>query len=117
MRNLSEPDIEKYRLVTKYGSSGAPKGGAFEIPYGRAGSWLRIIASNGGGWDHVSVSLVDRCPTWFEMEFVKRLFFKPDETAWQYHVPPSDHVNRHPYVLHIWRKHGFKMPMPPKDLV
>jgi len=78
---------------------------------------LRIIAANGGGWDHVSVSLVDRCPTWDEMEHVKRLFFKPDETAMQLHVPPSDHINRHPYVLHLWRPHRCAIPMPPKNYV
>jgi hypothetical protein len=64
---------------------------------------LAIIASNGMGWDHVSVSRADRCPTWDEMELVKRLFFKDDECAMQLHVPPSDHINCHPNCLHLWR--------------
>lgn len=64
---------------------------------------LRIIASNGAGWDHVSVSLPDRCPTWDDMEYVRKLFFKPDETVMQLHVPESDHINNHPYCLHLWR--------------
>jgi hypothetical protein len=37
------------------------------------------------------------------MAFVKRLFFRDDETAMQLHVPASDHVNQHPYCLHLWR--------------
>jgi hypothetical protein len=31
-----------------------------------------IVFSNGEGWEHVSVSVRDRCPTWDEMEDVKR---------------------------------------------
>ncbi len=78
---------------------------------------LRIIASIGQGWDHVSVSLEKRMPTWDEMEFVRKKLFKPDEVVWQYHVPEDDHINIHPNCLHMWRKHGFKMPMPPKVFV
>ena len=26
-------------------------------------------------------------------------------------------VARAPFVLHLWRKHGFNMPMPPKEFV
>ena len=76
---------------------------------------LRIVASWApwSGWDHVSVSLPDRCPTWDEMERVKRAFFHPHEAAMQLHVPVSDHVNLHPYCLHIWRPHYMPIPMPP----
>jgi len=45
------------------------------------------------------------------------MFFEDDETCWQYHVPSSDHINIHPYVLHIWRKQDFEMPMPPVEMV
>lgn len=93
---------------------GAPipgQGGAFAL-------WgLGIIASWVDGWDHVSVSRKDRCPTWDEMETVKRLFFTDDETAMQLHVPPSDHINVHPYCLHLWRPHGAAIPMPPQGMV
>lgn len=78
---------------------------------------LKILASAGGGWDHVSVSCRDRCPTWTEMEYAKRLFFKDDETAMQLHVPPAKHINRHPFCLHIWRPRGLrKIPMPPANM-
>lgn len=78
---------------------------------------LRIIAGNGMAWDHVSVSTHKRCPTWAEMEQVKRMFFTADETAMQLHVPPSDHINIHPYVLHLWRPHDAAIPLPPTILV
>lgn len=32
---------------------------------------IAIIASWGGGWEHVSVSLARRCPTWEEMCIIK----------------------------------------------
>lgn len=64
---------------------------------------LRVIASAGQGWDHVSVSLPNRCPTWEEMDTVKNLFFKEDEVVMQLHVNGKAKVNLHPYCLHLWR--------------
>jgi hypothetical protein len=79
---------------------------------------LSVIASFGMGWDHVSVSRKNRVPNWAEMEYVKRLFFAADETAVQFHVPASDHVNMHETVLHLWRPNdGREMPRPPSILV
>jgi hypothetical protein len=80
-------------------------------------STLRVFADSSDEWDHVSVSLVNRCPTWEEMEYVKRLFFKDTETAMQLHVPPADHINVHPYVLHLWRPKKVEIPMPPKEAI
>lgn len=78
-----------------------------------------VIASNIEGWDHVSVTCPKekRCPTWEEMSFIKDLFFEPEETAYQYHPPHSQYVNTHPYCLHIWKKQGFEMPLPPLDMI
>ncbi len=85
---------------------------------------LQIIASNGGGWDHVSVSVkeldghqVERCPTWAEMSIAHRLCFNEIEYAMQLHVPPHKHVNNHPFVLHLWRPHCAPLPVPPKEFV
>jgi len=86
-------------------------GGAYTMYLG--GAFLRIIASFGEGWDHVSVSLEKRCPTWAEMEAVKRAFFYPNEVAMQLHVATADHINRHPYTLHMWRPHDQPIPLPP----
>lgn len=91
--------------------------GAFTVPSPVDKADLRVVASRGEEWDHVSVSRATRCPNWTEMEHVKRLFFKPDETAMQLHVPPSDHVNCHPFCLHLWRPHSVDIPRPPSILV
>lgn len=90
---------------------------AFVNPAVSKGANLRVIASCGGGWDHVSVSLPNRCPTWAEMAAVKDMFFKPDEMAVEYHPAESDYVNLHPFCLHIWRSQTETMPKPPKIYV
>lgn len=64
------------------------------------------IASDGEGWEHVSVSRPDRCPTWEEMSRIKSKFWDPEDAVIQIHPPESTYVNNHPYCLHLWRKAG-----------
>lgn len=78
---------------------------------------LRIVASNGEGWDHVSVSTPTRCPTWDEMEWVKRELFHPTDCVMQLHVPVADHKNCHPFCLHMWRPQNAEIPRPPSYMV
>jgi hypothetical protein len=113
MRDLNE--LNQYRVNHRSYGWGDETGGAFVVFYN--GVRLAVIASNGGGWDHVSVSTSKRCPTWLEMEHVKRLFFHPDECAMQLHVPTAEHINVHDFVLHIWRPHDAAIPMPPREFV
>jgi hypothetical protein len=87
----------------------------FLIPY--QGQTLKVIVSEGLGWDHVSVSHRSRCPTWLEMVFIRDLFFRDDETVIQFHVPRADHINVHPYCLHLWRPQSMEIPRPPKEMV
>ncbi len=101
----------------RMGGSGDDAGGAFKVKSCTDGGELRIIASNGMGWDHVSVSRANRCPNWPEMEQVKRLFFRDHETAMQLHVPVSDHISVHHYCLHMWRPHEGEIPLPPSVMV
>lgn len=120
MRNLHL--LDAYRetgpdVVRLWGFVGDETCGMFHVPSPTDRAPLRIVASSGEGWDHVSVSRQNRCPNWPEMEHIKRLFFKDDETAMQLHVPPSDHVNFHPYCLHLWRPHGVEIPRPPAYMV
>lgn len=95
--------------------------GKFVIPCGRvmlsvvvsdATSWAESGLS-GLPWEHVSVSLPVRCPTWEEMDFVKGIFWGGDETVLQLHVPRSRHVSYHPYCLHLWKPVGVEIPLPP----
>jgi hypothetical protein len=120
MRNLDE--LDKYRertpeVLASYGSYGDGTAGVFRIPYPLGGMKFLVIASAGDGWDHVSASLPDRCPTWPEMDFLKRAFFLPDEVAMQLHVAEKDHINFNPRTLHIWRPHAVPIPLPPKVFV
>ena len=73
---------------------------------------LRIQASDGMGWEHVSVSTAIRCPTWAEMSFVKDLFWDEEDCVMQLHPPKSQYVNNHPYCLHLWRPTSQAIPQP-----
>jgi hypothetical protein len=89
--------------------------GAFVLPF--RGRSLRIIASHGMDWDHVSVSLENRCPNWEEMCFIKSVFFDDEETVMELHVPRSKWINNHPYCLHLWRPQREAIPLPPDIMV
>lgn len=78
---------------------------------------LAVLASTGEGWDHVSVFNRARCPTWDEMRYVKKLFFRDDEVAMQLHPTKKDYVNYHPRCLHLWRPQDQTIPIPPTWLV
>jgi hypothetical protein len=103
--------------TSTHGWSGDETCGAFRMPSKIDGQDLIIIASSGDGWEHVSVSRARRCPNWPEMEYVKRMFFKDDETVMQLHVPESEHINCHPNCLHLWRPTNETIPRPPGWMV
>jgi len=89
--------------------------GMFSIR-GPSGWPLKIVSSGPdqeSGWEHVSVSLANRCPTWEEMCFVKDLFWHDDEVVLQFHPAKRNYVNHHPFVLHLWRPVDGVVPMPP----
>lgn len=121
MKNLAT--LERYRdfsdaVTTWMGDVDFRSNGVFHIPvYSCAPHFLKIIASAGMGWDHVSVSLPNRCPTWPEMCLVKDNFFEDEETVIQIHPPKSEYVNHHPYCLHMWRSLNEIQPRPPMILV
>lgn len=79
---------------------------------------IRCIASDGMGWEHVSVSLsVKRTPDWDEMCKVKDLFWSKYCTVVQFHPPESEYVNNHAYCLHLWRKKDQNFEMPDSIMV
>jgi hypothetical protein len=93
--------------------------GAFVV-MGPKGTALKIISSGTNdefGWEHVSVTCEHRTPNWFEMCWVKDLFWKDEETVVQYHPAKSEYVNCHPFCLHLWRPNNVLMPTPPSLLV
>lgn len=120
MKPLDSEEFRPYLLETAWakeriGEYNNRNNAVMQIPCGVY--VLRVIASSGKGWDHVSVSLRNRTPTWAELEFVRKLLFKPNEIVVQFHVPSDKHVNIHPYTLHLWRQHGVKYQLPPSNFV
>lgn len=104
-------DVNIYRVRKGLLASGDMLGktGAFEI------GPLMVLAlfPDPHGWEHVIVSRIDHTPSWEEMCEVKELFWDAEAVVWQYHPPKSEHTNVHPFALHLWKKCGFEMPMPP----
>jgi len=113
----SNEEIEQYRVTKGMWGSDVSYGnnGAFEIPY--QSFTLMVIASDEGGWEHVSVSLKNRTPNWKEMCFIKDLFWSEDEAVVQFHPPKSEYVNMHPNCLHLWKKVEEEFELPPSIFV
>ena len=79
---------------------------------------LLCIASDGDGWEHVSVSpLGQGIPTWMEMCAVKDAFWDEEDCVVQFHPPKSQYVNFHPRCLHLWRKIGTEYETPPTYMI
>lgn len=109
--------MERYRITHPVLGRGERHWGFFVISDGPLAG-LRMQSSRDDEWDHVSVSRPDRCPTWDEMCAIKELFFDDDECVMQLHVPKADHVNFHPYCLHLWKpRRGQRIPRPPAAYV
>ncbi len=55
---------------------------AFYVPF--ESTVLMCIASDGEGWEHVSITIRgNRCPNWKEMCFIKDLFWGEEDTVIQ----------------------------------
>jgi len=112
---------EKYRVRdrSEMATETGDRFGAFEILANGVGM-LRVIASEGDEeihWEHVSVSLHHRCPTWEEMCMVKRLFWEDSETVLQFHPKQEKYINQHEFVLHLWKLRGVDHKLPPSKCV
>ena len=108
----------KYRVRSGVAASTDENGnnGCFALPL-KHGQAVMVVASDGMGWEHVSVSRRDRCPTWDEMCQVKAMFWDDEDCVVQYHPPKRDYVNIHPYCLHLWRQVGIEFPQPDSLMV
>jgi hypothetical protein len=108
----------KFRIATgRMGSTPAfGNNGAFVVRL-RHSQLVNVIASDGMGWEHVSVSRTDRCPTWDEMCQIKAMFWSGEDVVIQYHPAESEYVNHHQYCLHLWRPIGVEFPTPPSIMV
>lgn len=81
-------------------------------PLDRPGWWLRrdglkiAFSANrerdGKVWLHASMSRRSRLPDYEDMVAVRNVLFGPERKAIQILAPDSEHVNIHPYCLHLW---------------
>lgn len=96
---------------------GGEKHGCFIIP--RKDHKLKVIASDGAGWDHVSVSRHGNkvIPTWPDMCFIKDHFFEEEDVVVQFHPKKSEYVNFSKNCLHLWRSLEKDQPTPDRILV
>lgn len=79
--------------------------------------FLNFIFSYQMGWEHLSVSMPNKMPSWDQMCKMKDIFWNKDEACVQYHPKEEDYVNNHPYCLHIWKPTEVELPTPPHILV
>ncbi len=122
---MKVPEYHRLKNHKILGSnSSAGNNGFFIIPHYKIPFYsINCKASDGAGWEHVSVSItstqrkVERCPTWEEMCYVKNLFWHEDETVIQIHPAKSEYVNNHEYCLHLWRPTNGAVPVPDSLMV
>ncbi len=88
------------------------------------GCLVRVLASDGEGWRHVSVSLEyqpNTCPSWKMMCKIKELFWEPEDVVMQFHPAKSQYVNFHQGCLHLWQPFvdgiAVAFPTPPSYMV
>lgn len=112
--------VQDPRLPFIQNAANCPDFGAFMLPPKIGNRAILAIASNGGGWEHVSVSIRQgkHCPapTWEEMAYVKSLFWDDEDCVIEYHPPRSQYVNMF-NCLHLWRPTDREIPLPPSILV
>ena len=112
MRNLNELNRFRVNVANCPGDAG---NGFFKFRI--KGNNYFVIASNGGGWEHVSVSCASKIPTWDIMCEIKDKFFFEDEVVMQLHPKKEDYINNHPNCLHMWKPIGVEIPTPPSIMV
>ena len=116
-------ELDRYRDagLSDYAS---PAGASWGLFYVRITPklFLKVLSSGQayapvglGSWEHVSVSLPNRTPTWEEMSKVKALFWEEEELVIQFHPPRSQYVNHCANCLHLWRHLGHEPELPPKE--
>ena len=106
---------EKFR-VKERSSVANGNNGLFE--FYKNGHVTRCVASDGLGWEHVSVSIQGKkMPGWNLMCYVKDLFWDKSDIVIQYHPAEEDYINFHPACLHLWKPINQTIPVPNSILV
>lgn len=109
------PEHLRIQLAPPWPQSKPGENGAFGLK--TSDGYVRIIAAKGDGWEHVSVSHANKCPSWATMCQIKDLFFDPEDCVFQLHPPRSEWISVHPYCLHLWKPEEGEIPRPPSWMV
>jgi len=113
--------IKNHPAFPYHGDEG--NNGLFKIKSPLSDRTLWIIASDGLGWEHVSIHAtgknpeVPKLPLWEEMCFIKDIFWDDEDVVMQLHPKKSEYINNHPWVLHLWRPTDKEIPTPHHILV
>jgi hypothetical protein len=114
------PDKYRVRQGSLASDEFTGNAGAFIIPRGM-NNIFSVIASDGEGWEHVSVHCTsldkERIPTWSEMCFIKNIFWDKEDVVIQYHPKETEYVDHHKFTLHMWKPIGVELPTPPIYMV
>lgn len=113
MKDIETIKKNGYLEIKKEGVDGF--GGTFYDKKSRCK--LNFIMSWGAGWEHCSVSMPNRCPSWEQMCSMKELLWNDDEVCMQLHPAKKDYINIHNYCLHIWKPIDKEIPTPPSIMV
>ena len=113
MKDIETIKKNGYLEIEKEGADGF--GGTFYDKKSRCK--LNFIMSWGAGWEHCSVSMPNRCPSWEQMCSMKELLWNDDEVCMQLHPAKKDYINNHDYCLHIWKPIDKEIPTPPSIMV
>ena len=119
--SISLEKVNKYRVINgPFGTDDTEtRGGLFSIKLGFGGFTrvYNVIVGIGDGWEHVSVSLPDKTPSWKTMCTIKDIFWDDEDVVMQLHPKKEDYVNLHQHTLHLWRPLDQEIPTPPKIMV
>lgn len=113
MKSLEEIKKNGYLKIKREGKDGF--GGTFYDKKSRCE--LNFIMSWGAGWEHCSVSLPTRIPSWEQMCVMKELFWNDEEVCMQLHPAKKDYINNMKYCLHIWKPVEKEIPTPPSLMI
>lgn len=75
---------------------------SFLHPDGRSVIVTGSVQEDGRPWLHVSVARQNRMPSYKDLAEAKDLFIGPARQALQVFPEAGNHVNIHPYALHLW---------------
>lgn len=97
----------------EFGSDGIA---LFLFDSGRAFAGSVIVSQalhDGADWIHLSAAWHDSMPSYEDLAVLKDAVFGPDREAYQVFARASEHVNIHPYALHLWGRADGTPALPP----